>query len=295
MRHGSRVNILSRIFGRERSPVWEFSPGGLIWKLQPTRTGLLFGESRDVENKRLTLFAVSASDGAPRFHDLELHEPWWIALETVIGDVAVMHRYPRPDLPTAVGAVAVDSRDGRILWTDETIRILCGVEEIALAQRGSSFEYEELLFVDLGSGTVLEEIGGNIERAVAFQSLCDDRQRWSGWIPASQLTEEHPRFESLSAIVSRSIGDRRGAIETAEFGGHTVLAVHERSRRSAQAMLSGTVDGVLLVVAGNDVIYRETIVRDAPAPSEDGFFIWNGMVIFIREGRTLVAIDLNKE
>jgi hypothetical protein len=41
------------------------------------------------------------------------------------------------------------------------------------------------------------------------------------------------------------------------------------------------------------VIYHEIVTRDAPGPSSDIFFIWRGVLIFIRDRKTLVGINLN--
>ena len=102
------MKLLQRIFGRGLPPGWEITPGGIVWKLQPTPGGILIGEARDVEARTLSLFAVRPSTGEEIFTGIRLDEPWWIALEMTIGEIAILHSFPQPDMPTALGATAVD-------------------------------------------------------------------------------------------------------------------------------------------------------------------------------------------
>ena len=200
----------------------------------------------------------------------------------------------RPAQPGRRGVTAIEAGTGRIIWKDGSLRILCGTDDIALAQRGSAFDYGNLLFVDLRSGEALEEIGSNIDRAAEFQKICSERGGWPAWINSETLDEEDTRLLTLAPLLTRSIGERRGAVEYAEFGPYTILSLHERSKRSAQAMLTGAVDGLLLVARDGRTIYREPIARESPGPVDDAFFIWHGILIFVRAHRTLVAIDLNR-
>lgn len=288
------MSFLKRIFGKSLSPTWELTPGQLIWKLQPTEGGILFGESRDVEQKKLTLFAIRPDEGKMLFSGVTLDEPWWVALEMTIGEVAVLHSFPRPDLPNAVGATALDCATGDLLWRDETIRVLAGVEELALVQRGNSFDWGALALIDARTGALLEEIGEDLERVQAFQQACASAGKWDGWISSEEVEAGSPKEITLASYLSSTIKDRRGSIEFAELDGFTVVAAHARSRRSAEAMLAGAVDTHLFIFEGDRQLYHEIVTKDAPAPAGDIFFIWRDVLIFIRDRRTLVGIDLER-
>jgi hypothetical protein len=287
------LKFLDRIFGPTLSPAWEVSPGGIVWKLQPTAGGILAGESRDVERRTVSLFALRHRTGDVLFRDRTLEEPWWIALEMTIGEIAILHRYPRPDLPNALGAVAIDATTGEILWENETVRIICGLEEVGLAQRGESIDSPSLLFVDLRSGAVIEQIE-EIGRAREFQALCSAGEGIEGWTGSEEIDAASAEGRAIIATAGIKAEELRGSIESAEHGAYTVASLHLRSRRSANAMLAGRVDNMLLVIRDGRVLYRETAVPDAPAPSSDLFFIWNGVLTFIREGRTIVGIELRE-
>jgi hypothetical protein len=207
--------------------------------------------------------------------------------------VAVLHGFPRPDLPSAIGATALDCATGQVLWRDDTVRVLCGTEEIALVRRGDSPERNGLALVDIRTGALLEEIGDDLERAAAFTAACARSEIWPGWINSNPLDEDHPRFNEINELLARHVKEPRGPVGIAGYGAYTIIGAHGRSRSSPNAMLAGLVNAHLLLLHEGRMILHEIITRDAPAPEGDIFFIWNGMLIFIRERRTLVGINLN--
>ncbi len=289
------MSILKRIFKSKLSPDWEFTPGATIWKLQVTESGILFGESRDTDAKQLSLFSINLADGTENFRDKTLTEPWWIALEMVVGDVAIMHRFPKPDMPNAQGATVVDCVTGDILWEDEAIRVLCGTEEIILANNGAALRGHDLRLMDARTGAVLEELGDDLAKAEEFQYACAATNSWEGWISSEELSDDDPRFGKSNGLLDRHIEERRGIAESASYGPYTIVSASRRSKSSPEAMLANLVDTLLLVFKETTLIHRDMIATNAPGPSRDTFFIRNGQLIYIREGRTLVALNLNKE
>ncbi|MEO5930449.1 MAG: DUF4905 domain-containing protein [Candidatus Kapaibacterium sp.] len=288
------MKLLQRIFGRSLSPAWEIAPGAIIWKLQPTDGGIIIGESRDVELKTLSLFAIRPATGQVLFSGLTLDEPWWIALEMTIGEIAIFHRFPRPDMPNSIGATAVDCGTGQVLWSNDSIRILCGIEEIALAQRGETFDWHALALIDARTGEILEEIGDNVERAQAFQRTCGTISGLRGWINSEELEEDDLRYSIIEEAAARLLKERRGPLEVAEYGGYVVIGAHDRSKRSPEAMLANLVDAHLIVIQGDRPVVHEIVTREAPGPSSDIFFIWNGTLIYIRDRRILLGINLTE-
>jgi hypothetical protein len=268
------------------------TPGGIIWKLQPTPGGILIGEARDVEMRTTSLFALRPSTGEKLFTGTTLDEPWWIALEMTIGEIAILHAFPKPDMPSAIGATAVDCETGRLLWSDPAIHVICGIEELALVRRGAAHDRGALEIIDARSGALVEAIGDDPSRAAAFQEACASGPQWRGWISTRELDGTGSRDGTVTEALDRVIRERRGPAEIAEYGTFTVAAAHQRSRRSPEAMLGNLVDARLLVLDGDRILHDEVIERDAPAPASDLFFIWNGVVVYIRDRRTLTGINL---
>ncbi|MBC8146052.1 MAG: DUF4905 domain-containing protein [bacterium] len=285
------MKLLNRLFGGRLAPSWEVTPGATLWKLEVTSRGVLIGEARDIDAKRMSLFAIDLETGSLLYSGREFDEPWWAALDSVIGDTAIIHRYPKPDMPNILGATSIDASTGEQLWSDGTLRVVCGTDQILLAQRGAVNEEPSLVFVDARTGAVLSD--ANDEQATVFENACDDSTRWHGWISADIIDEDDPRFNVLLPHLDKD--DRRGSIEAAWFGRYTIVSAYVRSRHSADAMLQGQLDNILLILDGDRVAYRETIAARLPAPTSDSFFIRSGILYFIRNGRTLVAFDLRDD
>lgn len=290
------MKLINRILGRRYAPIWEHSPGATVWKLQPTTpSGILFGESRDTEAKETTIFALRPSTGKLLYSGIALDEPWWIALEMTIGDVAIFHRFPKPDLPNAMGTVAVNCTDGSILWSNNELRVLCGIEELALVQRGESLDWSNLALIDIRTGAVLEEIGEHAERVAGFQEACSRTTLWDGWINSAQIDPETPEGIEVLALLKGEITDLRGPVEYRRHGPVTAVTASTPSRRGSAATLNNLVDTHLLLFSEGRVIHRDTLAQVSPSAVGDLFFIWNDLLIAIRDRSTLVCYDLREQ
>ena len=284
------MKLLDRLFGGRLVPSWEVTPGATLWKLEVTREGRLVGEARDLEAKRMSLFGVDLEEGTLLFNRVELDESWWVALDAVVGEIAIAHHYPKPDMPSMLGATAIDASDGTVLWHDETLRVVCGTSEILLAERGGPTVKNDFVFIDARTGAVIET--ADDERAGVFAGACDDSSRWSGWASAEPMDESSDGARAMLALLDRTLEERRGTPEIATHGRFTVISTYARSRRSADAMLQGQLDNVLLVIDEGRIAFRETIASGLLAATTDSFFLRNGILYFIRNGRTLVALRL---
>jgi hypothetical protein len=163
--------------------------------------------------------------------------------------------------------------------------------DILLAPRGPTHLAPRLVFVDARGGGVLED--ADETRASVFIQTCDDMSRWNGWVAAEELTESHPRYREITTLLDREVVERRGTPELAEHGGLTVVSTHARSRHSADAMLQGQLDNILLVHDGSRVVFRDTIASGLSATSSDAFFLRNDILYYVRDARTLVAVSLD--
>lgn len=287
------MKLFQRIFEPTLPIAWELTPGAIIWKMLPTPAGRLVGESRDPDRRTLTLFSIDTRSGVTLFRDRALEEPWWIALEMTIGEVGILQRFPRPDLPRAQGAVAVDAASGLTLWEHPGARLLCGGNGQALAELHDDRAGISLAIVDVRNGAVIEDLGDDLERATAFQEACDEEAIWREWISATPLTGNDSRLGGLGDHIGRYVANPLGAPFMAECGAYRVITVQQRGR-TADAALANLVDTILLVFHGDRLLHRERVSRSAPIAGEEIFFIWNRELIYVRDRQTLVGLPLIK-
>lgn len=283
------VGLLDRL-RRSRSVIpWEGRPGGFIWRLQPTTDGVLVGEARDVRQKQLSLFGIRPATGDLLWSGRTFDEPWWIALETTIGNVAVLHRYPRPDRPETLGCIAVDAFTGSVLWEDPTGRILFGDGSTALLQRGAPTDWNDVAIVSLRDGTEQRSIGGQMEEVLDYQEACGDQERWNGWTSATIVPSDSDDWGRTLAEFQVPV-DRPivGDIETVTYDEWRVLAVHAASPSDPSNIVTS-----LYLRRGGRNLLRQQLHSGPPGSSGDTFFIWRGVLMAIREGDTIIGIDLN--
>jgi hypothetical protein len=284
------VKLFDRIFGKSLDPAWEFDSGAAIWKLQVTAGGLIVGEARDVQQKHTSLFSLRPSDGTVLFRDRRLREPWWIALEMVIDEMAVLHQYPKPDLPTALGATVVDCNSGEILWEDDAVRILCGAWGRALLQRGESIDHPQLQIVDIATGELLEDLGADLARAEAFRDESTASVSFEGWTSARPLEEDAPEWDAIAEALAQIRAEPAGPLEYATVPPYLIVSTYTSAQRPAHP--GGACDGRLLVARDHTVVFSEIIAPNTAPTGADQFFVLNRMLMFVRNSRTLAGIDL---
>lgn len=285
---GVRVGLFDRLRNRALPRRWEQSPGGAIWRLQPTVGGVLIGEARAVQERRLSLFAIRPDSGDLLWSGLEFDEPWWIALETTIGDVALLHRYPRPDRPETCGCIAVDALDGHILWEDRTGRAIFGDGSTLLLQRGEPTDWSDAAIVDVRTGEPLRTIQDRLDDVLDYQEACGDQKRWQGWVGMEEIPGGAEGWEELLGRlgVPRS-ATIVGSLERATYGPWSAIVVHTTAERGASGITS-----MLYLLRDDKVFLRQELHAGSPGPSGDSFFIWNGVLMAVRNGTSLLGIDL---
>ncbi len=283
------MGLLDRFRRRSLVKPWEVRPGGAIWRLQPTTDGLIVGESRDVNRKRLSLFGLRPSTGELLWSGLTFEEPWWIALETTIGTVAIVHRYPQPDRPETRGCIAVDSHTGAILWEDRMGRILFGDGATALVQRGAPTDWDDVSMVDLRDGSEQRRLGGQMEEVLAYQKACGDQKRWDGWTSATVVPADSEAWgRTLSEFRVPTDRPLVGDVETATYRDWQVMTV-----QSVSAADPANIVTMLYLRRGQRNVLRQQLHVGRSGSSGDTFFIWCGVLMAIRDGDTLIGLDLN--
>ncbi len=292
------MSLFDRIFRKNLTPSWQLTAGGPIWKLLVTDGGLIVGEVRNSERKQVSYFSILPTGGTIVFRDRKVGDDWWLSMEMTIGEIAVLHRYPTPDLPAARGVVMLDCETGEVRWSDDGVRVLCGTSDHVLVERGTSLENRTFQLRDLMTGEVREELGSDTERAEVIMAATHDPDRWVGWINAELLSDVHPEFARIDLALAKNYRQRIGPVEFASFAPYAVATLHVPSDGRAAASDASSdfndraVAAHLIVIDGDTVVYDERIADDLPGPGTDHFFILHGTLLFIRDATTLVGIDL---
>ncbi len=274
-----------RFAGVRRRPAWTYSTRGVLWRLQTGSPEFLVGEDRIPDAKTVSYFCLDRVTGIPRWEGFALREGWWSGVEAVAAGVVLFHGFASPDLPLHSGLTAVALASGSILWSRPAIRLLRVEARSVLVARGwPGGDVVERL--DGETGAVLE--GGISVRPSAV--ITDD---FPMELPRP-LVEAEVVDPGLLAALGRVVPEsvRRESVLFAHDGRSCVVSFSEPlspvsgGERASRSML---------VVLGGprwEEVFSDVIQPAAVAVTPEPFFCQNGVLYFVRERSTLVAVPL---
>ncbi len=295
MKRGIVLKVLSFFRRPSLQPTWTFTAPGVLWRLFPAKSGELIGESRDQEKKLASFFALDSRTGDRLWEGLTLDEPWWVGIEDVTEGVLVLHKFGSPDMPGHRGIIGVDLRRGRAIWTNDELTFWFAYKQSIYAHK-LAFERNQVYEIDALSGRLTREIASEEERALlkkkeeALIESGKDLLFPDKGIPA----QVEP---AILNVLAREIGspDRFHDSECLVLGNVLVMNYHLRSKRSgAESILF---DNHLIILDANRgrMLFSDCINRDSAAVVPDSFFVRKGMLLYVKDQKTLTAIMLPQE
>ncbi len=280
------------MFGSARNkltPAWRYRASGIVWRVVPTVSGKLIGETRDVQNKLASFFCLNLRTGEVLWEDARFGEPWWIGIEAVHNDTLLLHKFATPELPEHRALIAVDVLTGSELWRNEGIRFDRLESEAIAVTRTQAFGGEQLR-LDYRTGEVVEE---SRPAEVDRDTLVDAQP---------EIDLPSPRYElegdDLTNTLLRQHCDMAKVVypvDCIDLDALLVCSIHEKI--SASTDERPCMMNTLLVVdkGSGDLRFREVINKQAWAVVPDAFFVWEGMLIYVHERATLTAMDLHEQ
>lgn len=275
-------------FARERrKPAWTYTTRGVLWGLQTGSPDFLVGEDRILDAKTVSFFCLDRRTGVPRWEGFVPGEGWWSGIEAVAGGVVLFHGFARPDMPLHRGVTAVDLASGSVVWTRPAVRFL-GLEADAVLVAPQGGEGGEVERLGLETGTALE----GRESARPSPGISRNHDLMIG-LPRP-LAETEIEDSGLLAAVGRAIPQKaiRESILLVRGEEYCALAYCEprlRGRAGEPGFRSS------LVVLGGPrwgEIYSAAMHTEAGAITPEPFFCQEGILYFVQNRSTLVAVPL---
>ncbi|MDE3057043.1 MAG: DUF4905 domain-containing protein [Bacteroidota bacterium] len=307
----------SSLFRRRRSrqdfplvPLWTFTTQGILWRLLFSETNFIVGEDRDTAKKSVTFFCLNAHNGDVLWRDMAYDEAWWIGIEAIVDDRVYLHGFHKPDMPEHSKITAVDLATGKVLWRNDQNSFFYATAEKVVAFRDV---FERRLFCELNAATgeLLAEMnecpaeaydvkGKNHGRTDFLfpQTLNDDVES----IPLRHLVEANFHEDNI-----------RGDIEFVRVNGAAIVNLHVVTKSPLQAPPGGSRFGIGMLrpekpgegihgeVLQNSLhifdertgeeLFAEVLNAETPAAVPDSFFVDQSIVYFVKERKTLVALD----
>ncbi len=247
---------------------------------------MLIGEERNTETRTVSFFCVGRS--GPVWKGKNFGERWWTGIEAVHRGVLFLYGFATPDLPGRRGITAVDCDSGELLWKNGDLTFIGAAGESVYASQ-ETYGGPIVSEVHYRTGALLgEPVRGNdaVDRIPRTGEVPDD-------VHYPQVLSEDDA-SPLSATV-RKFSAPVLPERPVEFGEHGAFLVIVRDR----ARETGP-DGRTSYVRELDVLERATgnpalhVTLDpaVSGPAYGTFLVCTDMLYFVREGRTVTAVEL---
>jgi len=248
----------------------------------------LVGEERNAESRTVAFFSVDRT--GTLWSGKNFGEQWWTGIETVHRGVLFLHGFATPDLPGRKGITAVDSRTGDLLWQNAGLTFVASSGDGVYALQDGPVEPVVAEF-DHRTGARIREIGRGSD---AVRQVPRD-----GDLPENV---EYPQVlldddaSPLSAIV-RKISAPAPPERSVEYGEHGpfLVIVHDRGNApgpDGRTSYTRVLD-VLERATGNPAMHV-TIETSVTTPAFSTFLVQGDMLYFVRQARSLTAVDLRQ-
>jgi hypothetical protein len=255
----------------------------VLWQLHTGSLDFLVGEDRNLETREVSFFCVDRKTGFVRWEGLTPVDRWWSGIEAVAGGTVLFHGFASPDMPLHRGLTAVDLASGARRWSLAGVRYL-RMEGNAVVVVNEGREGEVVGWLDMETGEALE--GPARDRPVAG-GFPETR------LPQPLVTEaiEDPELrEAVRSAVPEAA--RPESVLWVRWDDCCVLSYCEPRPGSAREQSAfrtclAVLGGVRWSPLFSDVVQSRTRVM----PREP-FFCQEGMLYFVKEHSTLVAVPL---
>lgn len=269
-------------------PSWSFSPGGAVWRVHPAVAGRMVGEERDLTERRVTFFALDFPSGKVIWKGLGVEEQWWTGIERVEGDLLFVHGFVSPDLPMHRGITVIDIPQGTVLWSNPAwiLESAIGERLTVLSEQRSG---QGVLTVSSRTGAIITADADTAASRPAEPSLWD-----SIAFPDGATVAELAAYPSARSAISQREADAVvGDVELLDRP--PLLMVAAALRR--KTLRGESLEHVLRVVhqESGKVVHEATLAGDAKGPVMDSFFLQDGLLVYVREGRTLCGVHMMDE
>ena len=278
---------MTPIFRRRKlEPSWEYNAEGIIWRLHPAAGGLILGEERNIGSRTATFFCVDPS--GTLWNRKNFGEQWWTGIETVHRGVLFLYGFATPDLPGRKGITAVDCTTGEILWNNKELTFVApGVETIYSSR--DAIDGPIVAEIDHRTGSPVREVGRGSDAARQVPRSGDGIEDTE--YPQVLLDDD---ASPLSTLV-RKLSATAATGCPVEFGeqGPYLVVVYHREKGSERGEPPAFIRELEVVDRATETpVMRSTLDRELPAPAYNSFLVHDGVLYFVRERKTLVAVPL---
>lgn len=262
-------------------PVFSRTFDGQLWQvLTDADQDLLVAEIRH-SNRTVSFAALDLRSRQWLWQDFVLPENWWSSAVLLRDGILFVQAFPEGQNPEPRGLTALDIRTRQICWADPDARFVqaAGGAEIIVKHTGDNGETHFL--VDAKTGETLREISAENWPQPARQPALERLRFPVHYPPASQHSA------SIAGFLSQNLGiSPQLSFDYAETEHCIVISYYLRTEEQMQNLL------VVFDIISRLPILHETLATRRAGIGKDTFFIFNNLLVFVKEQTSILCYEL---
>lgn len=277
-----------------------FKQNGNIWRFYFNNDFIIAGETRNLESKEFTLYSLNYKSKEIYFKDLSPKVGWWCNICGMNDKHFYMSRYKKPDLPIEKGIIALDLKNGSVLWENEDLKFFFNDDDNVYGIK-ELFETKKIYKLDCISGDVIEEISGldGIQYLEREKMILSDLLYKDCKYTENLSIDLETKQKSFKKHIDNIIFKNKiiGNFEYSEYDNLILYNYHFQKGINIKDRSSVILGNILEIYDKSDekVVYKDVINESVPAPAPDSFFIKGNYLIYVKNKNELIIINLENK
>lgn len=256
-----------------------YSASHTLWRVIFSHSGTIVCEERNTDDKIVTFSCIDSRSGNAHWGNKDFGEKWWIGIEGITDSRLYLHGFRKPDMPEHLGIICADLQSGDVLWKNMNCSFLT-MHHSDLYGFKDLFERRVYYMIDQQSGSVIKEL--HTLPAAVEENI--QLEKTDFMFPQPMVHEQN---DMLREIITGT--DRVQLAEVVSTERHHIVNVYTLHPDPAMGLKNRL---FIIDSATKKKVYSDVLNGSTPYPVPDSFFMDGNRVYYIKERRSLVAVDL---
>ena len=257
---------------------------GQIWQvLADADQDLLVAEIRH-PNRTVSFAALDLLSRQWMWHGFTLPENWWSSAVLLRNGILFVQAFPEGQNPSPRGLTALDIRTQRVCWTDPDVQFAQVADGAGIVVRHTGGNGETHFLKDGNTGETLRDITG---------------EPWLSWpqppprssVARLRFPAHYPQTSQHSASIAGFLSQHLGispelSFDYAETEHCIVISYYLRTDEQTQNLLA------VFNIQSRLPVLHETLATRRAGIGKDTFFIFNNLLVFVKEQTSIMCYEL---
>jgi hypothetical protein len=267
---------------QQNKSIISFPFKGIIWKLSlDISEKLLVLELRNEEDRSVNFAGVDLIKKSLVWQDVKVETSWWTGLEEAAEGRVYLHNYKDPQNPEHEGIIVLNGRNGKEIWRDSGKTFLALSEGYIVASEGND---DNRKYYKLDSKT--GKPAGELDTKGLFKARSTKARQSENLLNSFHFSFENAHFSKIAGFVKQIMdAEPVQALDYLEYGEQVIISFYLYTPE-------GLMNYLLVIDEEGAVKYKECIGTRLKGIAMDTFFIFEDLLIFVKEKKELVIFTM---